>query len=219
MSWTLASGLFANGLNPTPPQARDWLRQELQGPDYRSSWLDSVLRWFTDLISKLIDGANQVAGLSPLITALTALVVIALMVWVLPRVRRVPGVAASDEAVLEDASITARQYRALAAQAIIDERYDDAVLDGFRAIAKDLSDRRLLRDAPGLTAHEVSRALASPFPDHADRLGLAADLFDSVRYGHRRARAHQAVQIQQLDAELVTTRPLLVSPPQPGLPV
>jgi hypothetical protein len=82
-----------------------------------------------------------------------------------------------------------------------------------------MSNRRVLEDAPGRTAHEVSLALASPFPDHADRLALAADLFDSVRYGHRRASAHQAGQIQELDAELATSHPLLMAPSLQQAPV
>jgi hypothetical protein len=98
-------------------------------------------------------------------------------------------------------------------------RYDDAALDGFRAIAREMSDRRVLDDAPGLTAHEVSLSLASPFPDHADQLAGVADLFDWVRYGHRRASAEQASQILRLDAELATTRPILAPSPLPGLPV
>jgi hypothetical protein len=213
---TLPGWSLVGGLDPTPPQARDWLRQELAGPDYRSPWLDSVVRWFTDQIRKLLEGAGQLAGLSPLITVLTALVVIALLVWILPRVRHERGVAALDGAVLVDVRMTARHYRDQAANAIREGRYDDAVLDGFRAIAKDMSSRRVLKDAPGCTAQEVSLALASPFPDHADRLALAADLFDSVRYGHRHASAYQAGQIQELDAELVTARPLLVAPALQG---
>jgi len=216
---TLAGWSLVGGLDPTPPQARDWLRQELAGPEYRSPWLDSVLRWFTDQIRKLFEGASQLAGLSPLITVSIALAVIALLVWVLPRVRRERRVAGSDRAVLDDVTITARHYRDQAAQALRDGRYDDAVLDGFRAIAKDMSDRRVLEDAPGRTAHEVSMALTTPFPDHADRLALAADLFDSVRYGHRRASAHQAGQIQELDAELATSHPLLMAPSLQRAPV
>ncbi|MBC7558782.1 MAG: hypothetical protein H7270_05375, partial [Dermatophilaceae bacterium] len=77
-------------MSPGPPQAREWLKQELQGTEYRSPWLDSVLRWITDLVSRLLDGARNLAGLSPLITALIALSVIAFLVWVLPRVRREP---------------------------------------------------------------------------------------------------------------------------------
>jgi hypothetical protein len=216
---TLAGWCLVGGLDPTPPQARDWLRQELQGPDYRSPWLDSVLRWLTDQIRKLFEGAGHLAGLSPLITVLIALVVIALLVWVVPRVRRERTVAGSGRVVLDDVMVTARDYRDQAAQALRDGRYDDAVLDGFRAIAKDMSDRGVLEDAPGRTAHEVSLALASPFPDYAERLALAADLFDSVRYGHRRASAHQAGQIQELDAELVTSHPLLMAPSLQPAPI
>ena len=216
---TLASWSLVRGLSPTPPQARSWLRQELRGPDYQSPWLDSAIRWIVDHVRNLLDGARHLAGLSPLITVLIALVVIALLVWVLPRLRREPGVAASEGAVLDDVTITPRHYRDLAAQAVRDGRYDDAVLDGFRAIARDMSDRRVLNDAPGRTAHEVSLALAAPFPDHADRLAQAADLFDSVRYGHRRASAYQAGQIGELDAELVTSRPVLMASSLKELPV
>jgi hypothetical protein len=216
---TPASWSLVGGLSPTPPQARDWLQQELQGSDYHSPWLDSVVRWISDLLDKIFAGAGRVAGLTPAITALIAVVVIALLVWILPKVRREPMVAAEDGAVLDDGTITAARYRELAAQARIDGRYDDALLNGFRAIAKDMSDRSVLNDAPGRTAHEVSLALASPFPDHAGRLVRAADLFDSVRYGHRRSSAEQAGQILDLDAELVRTRPLLLTSLPEELPV
>ena len=203
------------GLDPTPPEARDWLSDELRGSDYQDPWLESVIRWIIDQLRTLFDGANRLAngGVSTVITVLVALVVIALLVWVLPKVRRESAVTDTDGAVLVDLSITARTYREWAAQAIKDGRLDEAVLDGFRAIAKDMSDRTLLDDAPGRTAHEVGLALAPPFPDHAERLARAADVFDSVRYGHRRATSDQAVEVQQLDAELVKARPVLAASP------
>jgi len=212
-SWSLL-----RELSPTPAQGREWLKQELAGPDYQSPWLDSVIRWIRDVLGKLVDGARQVTGLSPAVTAGLAILLIALLVWILPKVRRERVAAVSQEAVLKDPTITGRQYRDLAAQAIRDGRFGDAILDGFRAIAKDMSDRGLLDDAPGRTAHEVSLALASPFPDHADALGGAADLFDSVRYGHRRVGEAQANQMRALDAELATTRPLPTTLPRLGLP-
>jgi hypothetical protein len=93
------------------------------------------------------------------------------------------------------------------------------VLDGFRGIAKGMSDRSLLDDAPGRTAHEVSLALSSPFPDHADQLARAGNLFDAVRYGHRHVGATQAGQVLELDAKLVASRPVLPAPSLTGLPV
>lgn len=207
------------GLDPTPVEARDWLEQELHRSDYQSPWLESAIRWVLDQLRRLLDGAGHVAGLSPLITVLVALVVIALLAWVLPKVRRESVVARTGGAVLEDLTITARTYRDLAAKAFRDGRYDDAILDGFRAIAKDMSDRTLLDDAPGRTAHEVSLALAQPFPDHANRLVRAADVFDSVRYGHRQASAEQFGEVQHLDAELVRARPALAASPLQDRPI
>jgi len=209
VSWSLV-----RGLNPTPPEARSWLNQELQGSDYQSPWLDSLTRWIADQMRKLLEGANHLAGLSAAITVLIALVVIAVLIWILPRVRRERVSTVTNGAVLDDGTITADAYRDLAARAIRDGRFQDAVLDGFRAIAKDMSDRRMLDDAPSCTAHEVSMALASNFPEQADRLARAADLFDSVRYGQRRTSAYQAGQIQDLDTELVTVRPLRMTSPE-----
>lgn len=209
------------GLDPTPAEARDWLEQELHRSDYQSPWLDSVIRWIIDHLRTLLNGVNNLAnsGFSLFITVLAALAVIAILAWVLPKVRRESVIAHADGAVLEDLRITPRTYRDRAAQAFKEGRYDDAVLDGFRAIAKDMSDRTLLDDAPGSTAHEVSLALAPPFPDHAERLARAADVFDSVRYGHRGATVDQAGEVQHLDAELVRTRPVLAAFPLQDLPV
>jgi hypothetical protein len=209
VSWSLV-----RGLNPTPPAARSWLNHELQGSDYQNPWLDSLTRWIADQIRKLLEGASHLAGLSASITVLIALVVIAVLVWILPRVRRERVNTVTEQGVLDDGTITAGAYRDLAAQAIRDGRFEDAVLDGFRAVAKGMSDRRMLDDAPSRTAHEVSVALAADFPEQADRLARAADLFDSVRYGQCRTSAYQAGQIQDLDTELVTVRPLRMTSPE-----
>ena len=209
------------GLEPTPRQARDLLEQELDRSDYGDPWLESVLRWVLDQLGKLLDGANNLVGggLSPVVTVLVALAAIALLVWVLPRVRREAGVVRPDGAVLEDLGITSSTYRDLAARARADGRYDDVVLDAFRAIAKDTSDRTLLDDAPGRTAHEISLALAPPFPGQADRLAEAANAFDAVRYGHHRASIQQADAVLELDRELARTRPLLATSPLRNLTV
>lgn len=194
------------------------MREELSGSDYRDPWLESAVRWVLDVIRRLLDGIGLLTGLSPVVTVLLALVVVALLAWALPRVRRESTVSAAAGAVLNDTTTAPRHYRDRAAKATREGRYDEAVLDGFRAIAKEMSDRALLADAPGRTAHEISVALASPFPDHAARLAEAANLFDSVRYGRARATASQAIGVQQLDASLVSTRPVQARLPLQDLP-
>jgi Domain of unknown function (DUF4129) len=210
---TLASWSPLRGLDPSPAEARKWLSDELHRSDYHNPWLESSLRWIFGQLSKLLDGANKLAnsGLSVVVTVLVALVAITLLVWVLPKVRREPVVAHPDGAVIVDPTITAGTYRDLAARALADGRYDAAVLEGFRAIAKDMSDRTLLDDAPGLTAHEVSLELSRPFPDFAGRLSQSANLFDAVRYGHRSATQDQAGQVLRLDSELAKARPVLLA--------
>jgi len=200
------------GLDPTPAQARRWLADELQGRDYQQTWPGAVVRWVLDHLAAFFDAVSRAAdGISVLGTVLVAIAVIALLVWVLPKVRREAALEwdGSGGAVLDDLSRTPQWYRQLAAQAAAEGRYHDAVLDGFRAIAQDMSDRTLLEDAPGRTAHEVGLAVARAFPDHAAELGQAADAFDAVRYGHRSATPEQAEDVRELDAELVRARPLL----------
>jgi hypothetical protein len=218
-TWVPANWSPYQGLSPTPPQARDWLTQELHGAGYQDGWLQSAFRWVVDTLGQLLDGAQRLAGLSPLLTAVVAVAVVALLAWVLPRLRREPAAAVVAGGVLESLTVTASDYRALAAAARREGRHDDAVLDGFRAIARDMSARSLLDDAPGRTAHEVSLSLASPFPDHAQRLAEVADLFDAVRYGHRHATAEHAAQVQMLDEDLTRSRPRLqsLSPSVPSL--
>ena len=210
---TPASWSPLRSLDPSPAEARKWLGDELQRSDYHNPWLESLLRWIGDQLSKLLDGANRLAngGLSLVVTVLVALVTIALLAWVLPKVRREPVVARPGGSVIVDPTITAGTYREMAARALADGRYDAAVLEGFRAIAKDMSDRTLLDDAPALTAHEVSLELSRPFPDFAGRLAQAANLFDAVRYGHRGANQDGAAQVLRLDSELAVARPVLLA--------
>jgi hypothetical protein len=89
------------------------------------------------------------------------------------------------------------------------------VLDSFRAITRDMGDRTLLDDTPGLTAHEVSVAVATAFAAHAGELARAADLFDAVRYGNGTASAQEAEDVAALDTALARSRPPRPTAPTP----
>ena len=157
----------------------------------------------------------HLSGAPTVVTVVVTLLVAGLLLWVLPRVRRERSVRRPAGAVLEDPRVTAAQYRERAAEARGAGRYGDAVLDSFRAIARDMSDRTLLDDAPGLTAHEVSVAVATAFPARRRRAGPRRG---PVRLGalrQRRRGPQDADDVAALDAALARTPG--ATPPHPSV--
>jgi hypothetical protein len=200
--------LLPRALEPGPDQARSWLREELRAASYHQEpLLDRLWRWVMDRLDDLSTPSDHLGGMPTLVTVLVTLLVAGLLLWVLPRVRRERSLRRSSGAVLEDPRVSAAQYRERAASARAAGRYGDAVLDSFRAIARDMGNRTLLEDAPGLTAHEISVAVATAFAAHAGELARAADLFDSVRYGNGTAGAQEAEDVAALDTALARSRP------------
>ena len=200
--------LLPRALDPGPDQARSWLREELRAATYHQEpLLDRLWRWVMDRLDALSSPSGHLGSTPTVVTVLGTLLVAGLVLWVLPRVRRERSLRRSTGAVLEDPRVSAAQYRERAATARAAGRYGEAVLDSFRAIARDMGNRTLLEDAPGLTAHEVSVAVATAFASHAGELARAADLFDSVRYGNGTASAQEAEDVAALDTALARSRP------------
>jgi hypothetical protein len=115
---------------------------------------------------------------------------------------------AVDEAaaVLTGEDVTARELRARAEAALAEGRHEDAVTDGFRALALRQVELGRLDDAPGATAHEVSLAVAAAHPDRRTEVTAAGLLFDVVRYGDRSATREQGASVLALDDELAGVR-------------
>lgn len=194
-------------LRPDPGPAQDWVRAELAKHEYQPSLLERIVHWFWDLLSRITDGAQNVGQLSPVV-ALGALVLLLVGVaFVLARLRREPKNRAPQRAVLEDDHTTAAQYRTRAGRALAEERWDDAVVDGMRAVALGLVERALLEDLPAATAHEVAESAAAIFESERARLVAAARLFDDVRYGDRHATRAGAADLLDLDRALLGLRP------------
>lgn len=197
---------------PSPGEARRLLEAELGKPAYHEvPVVDRIVGWILQRWEQLIGGPDPSAAtaLPPWVTALLALLVVGLLAVVLPRVQRERRVRAAREATLGELDRSAAQYRRRAADALAGDDLAAAVLDTFRAIARDMADRTLLADAPGLTAHEIGDALAPRFPERADDLRRAATVFDQVRYGGSRPDRHTALWLVELDRALAAARPLL----------
>lgn len=202
-------------LDPTSPEARQWLEDELRKAMYREQpgLLDRLWSWLVDLL-----GSTGSPSLLPswtiwLVALLAVLVIALVLARTLRAERRMTG--SRREGVLDGPVRTAAEHRAMARDALASGDHDTAVLEGYRALARAAVERTLLDDLPGRTAHEVAVQLGPVFPAEATRLVTAADAFDAVRYGRRPATAEAARVVVALDESLLALRPVLPEAPGP----
>lgn len=194
-------------LTPTPDEARTTLRRELVDPQYYDQdLLQRVLDWLQRRIDGTVEGASSLPALTWLAITMIVVGLLVALGLLLSRARR--GARRADEAraVLTHERVSAAELRSRAERALADERFGDAVVDGFRAVAVGQVERGRLDDAPGSTAHEVAVALGARFPTEADAVDDAARLFDAVMYGDRPAGRAEAESVLALDGRLRSTR-------------
>ncbi|WP_244929957.1 DUF4129 domain-containing protein [Nocardioides sp. W7] len=206
MSPLLPAWLADPPLVPSPDDARSRVRRELLKPEYHDQ---DVLGRFATWVGRWLDRTLGAAeGIAPLSAAAAILVAVVLVVGIgmlLSRFRSVPR-APEAGGVLTEEVVTAAELRQRARAALAEERYEDAVVEGFRALTVAQVERGRLEDRPGATAHEVAAALAADHPGLRDRVAACALLFDLVRYGERAATREQAAGVLALDDELVGVR-------------
>ena len=203
-------------VRPDPDQARAWLERELARPEYRRGLLVRFESWLSDLWDRL---TGMTVGSSPLSTATAIVLLVLLLVLVgvvATRLRREPA-ARRDGVVLLDAAATSpEEHRARAETALREGRFDDALVEAFRALASRSLRRGLVDERPALTAHELAADLTVAFPGHMEHLAGAADRFDRVFYGHQPATADDATGVLALDDALRPARPAGRTPAGPG---
>jgi Domain of unknown function (DUF4129) len=194
-------------LDPSGAEGRSKLRRELLRPEYHDQNVaQRVLEWVVRKISGGIDQASQAPPLSTFM-AMVVFVGLALALgWLASRARRTARIRDASQPVLTDEVVTADELRARAEAALEAGRFEDAVVDGFRALAVRQVERGRLSDDPGATADEVAEGLAVEHAAVADRVRAGARLFDEVLYGDRPATREQATSVLALDDDLVIRR-------------
>jgi hypothetical protein len=194
-------------LTPSPDEARSELRRELLRPEYNEQNLvQRVLTWTERQLGRGLDAAADAPPLSTLAAMVILVALVGLVAWLLSRARRTARTRDDDRAVLTDEVVSADELRARAEAALAEGRHEDAVVDGFRAVATRQVERGRLADAPGATAHEVALELGREFPHLRERVEAGGALFDAVLYGDRPASAAQARSVLALDDELLVRR-------------
>jgi len=194
-------------LDPSGSQAHSQLREELLHPEYhQQNVLGEVLTWVEREVNRGLDKASQASPLSTLATMVVFVGLVALLAWLASQARRTARTRDQEGAVLTEEVVTAAELRARAEAALEAGRFEEAVVEGFRALAVRQVERGRLTDTPGATAHEVASVLAAEHPALGDRVRASALLFDEVLYGDRPATRAQAASLLALDDDLVVRR-------------
>ncbi|PWB96080.1 DUF4129 domain-containing protein [Homoserinimonas hongtaonis] len=200
-------------LTPDREEAREWVLGELSRREYQESkpsWFDQLAAdfwdWLTSLEITATDG-QQGIGLLLLTLAVAAVIVTAFIVFGRPALARRTRISATIFG--DDDARTAAQMRSAAQSAAAQGRWSDAVLDLFRAMARDLAHRAVVTIAPGTTAQAFSARASSAFPASTTDLAKAAEIFDSVRYLDHEGTREQYDALLRLDQEIQKQKPLL----------
>jgi Domain of unknown function (DUF4129) len=173
-------------VDPDAPEAQQWLREELSKAPYqaaRPTWFDRLSQGFLDWLNSLTLGEGDgLEGWIPVVLTVLAIaaLVVAFLVFGMPRLNRRRQ---ADVAVFgENDRRSAEELRQSARRAAASRNWNLAVREMYRAIARGLEERTVLKPSPGTTAHDLAVRAGAVFPAEAGRLADAARAFDAVRY-------------------------------------
>ncbi|TIH37859.1 DUF4129 domain-containing protein [Subtercola vilae] len=210
-------------LDPSAPDARQWLIDELAKPEYQAAkptWLDQAASAVRDWLGSLfVPSSGNLGGLLPvvIVTIAVGLVVAAFIVFGRPRRNR--SAAEPLEALFGvDDRRSSSQLRASAAAAAASGDYRTAVEELYRSIARRQSERTVVRVSPGTTAQEFAARAALSYPAEAGALVAAARVFDEVRYLGATATKAAYEQLAALERQLRDLAPVSREPVGVGTP-
>lgn len=204
---------FAVPVDPDAEEAHDLLADELAKSEYQSakpSWFDQFIQGIMDWLNGVQVGAASgppALGLLIAVIVVAVLVLIAFLVFGLPRLNRRSRVTGSlfGEDDARDAAEIRKQAKGAAARG----DYTLAIAEMFRATARGLAERTVLTTSPGTTAHGFAVRAGRSFPSLTTDLADAAAAFDAVRYLNETGTLAQYEQVEALERAVRAARPLL----------
>lgn len=193
-------------VEPDSDEAREWLINELAKPPYQAAkptLFDQIAKAIQDWLESLTIGDAQgppALGIGILLVVVAVAIVVAILIFGIPRLNRRSKVAGTLFG--EDDARSAENMRRDAEAAAAQGDYSTAIAEMFRSIARGLAERTIVSTLPGTTALGFARNTGSMFPSHSDRITVAAQSFDDVRYLGREGTAGQYEQVAALEREL-----------------
>ncbi|MGV9770183.1 DUF4129 domain-containing protein [Microbacterium sp. NPDC003461] len=213
-------------VTPGPDEAREWAERELADRVYDAAeptLIDRIAQAIGEFFANLLR-VGVGAEWSPLLTlvvivVIAAVVVLGLLIWGRPRSAHRARAASSSVLFGEDETRSAAELRASAAEHAAAGRWDQAVIERYRALARGMEERDVLDALPGTTAQALAANAAPFFPAQAQRLHDGAVAFDDVRYLRRRGTAQMYEGVAAVDDEIARTRPARLADPLDSEPV
>lgn len=186
-------------VDPGDDQARQWLQDELGDSGYVPPSIPDINLPDPQAPGEIANTGGTI-GVVIGIVILVAILVVAFWIFGLPRLRRRSTV--TGDLFGEDDDRSAVAIRTAAERAAATGDYTSAVVEAFRAMARDLAERGIVQTFPGTTARDFGRRAGAVFPATTERLADAAVVFDGVRYLGRTGTAEQWERMASLAAEL-----------------
>jgi hypothetical protein len=206
-------------VDPSSPEAQQWLREELAKAPYQAAkptWFDRLSQAFFDWLGSFtVPSGDGWGGWLPLIVTLVivAVLVVAFVIFGLPRLNRRSALTADASGSLfgVDDRRSADEMRRAARAAATAGDWSLASQEAYRALARGLAERTVLRVSPGTTAHDFAVRASVAFPLERERLVGAAAVFDQVRYLDRPGSEAGYRAVTELDAALAQARPAVLA--------
>lgn len=182
-------------------QASELAQHELTDPVYANAepplW-QRAGSWVWERFIQLLDRVGGVGGNGLWLVVLA--VVVALVIFVMVRrTGRLQRRLAAPGDVFTDLTLSAADHRARAEKAAALSQWGEAVLEGFRALVRQLEERGAIDQRAGRTADEAARDAGVAFGELTDDLRAAALVFDEVAYGDRSGTVEAYAQIVDMD--------------------
>lgn len=199
-------------LTPSSDEAAEWAREELSRAVYSTEptlW-QIILREIWGFLERLLGHGESLQSIvMPIVlVAVTLSFLVIALIWG-RNLRRGTRETAQPSGTIwdENDERDAAAIRAAAHDAAAQGDYPLAVIEAFRALVREATERGVVHTKTGTTAVEAVGLLRHHYPERGQRLEEAARLFNGTLFGTQQRNEREFRALIELDDELRRAEP------------